>query len=135
MDPGHSIEASDLAMVWKGDAVAATTLYRGDVSEALARVNSLAKALSGPNPAKTRLELLGSSLAAAKMQETALAALVVHLVKTKDVTAAAAVGRVLKLTTDRVARLAEAHAATEARAQRAVVVAVTPDKIQVGVRG
>jgi hypothetical protein len=110
--------------LWAGDEFAASSLYTdGSRGTAASRAEDLASRLAGDGGAEAGLEVLASCIAVASVQQTALASLFGELVRKKDLDSARTVSHLLKMSSDRLARLSEAHSAALARGARPVVVA------------
>lgn len=110
--------------LWTGHDLAARALFdTKSAGLASAHVAELAARLASDGAAEAGLDVVAASMAVAETQEAALAALLGDLVRRKDLESAAAVSRLLKSASDRLARLAEAHSGLAARRVRPVVVA------------
>lgn len=99
---------------------AATAHLAGDVTAAVASLESLVTELSGPSGDMARRTLLSKGLVVAHAEATALQALLGRLLG-KNPSAAGDVSRILTASTRRMAMLARAHADTSARERRTVL--------------
>jgi hypothetical protein len=110
--------AGSYVLLWQGDRLAAGALFAADALEAASTAQELASRLAGEGAVQGGVDLVAASLAVAKVQESALAALLAELVRKKDLEPAVKVGRLLKMATDRLARLGEIHSGLIAHPQR-----------------
>jgi hypothetical protein len=129
METDHSLarsaepsEPNDLSL-WAGDLEATTALFTGDAVVASAEAGALAQRLSGAHALEQTIQVLATSLAVAKVQESGLAALAATLTRKKDLNAALTVTKLLRQASERVAKLAAAHASVVSRATTTTVIA------------
>lgn len=128
LDLPHPAERN---LLWQADRLASTTLFSENADVAEAEAVALSKALIGAGRRLAAIEVISTSLAAAKVQESALAALHATLIKRRDVRAALDTAKLLRHATERVASLAKAHAAIDPQPRCTVVVGTSSSPITV----
>ncbi len=119
--------------LWQGDIVASTTLYSQNAHLAAQEADDLTRGLTSPGRRAAALALVSSSLAVAKVQESALAGLLAALVAKRDLNSAHQMSKLLRHATERVAVLAKAHAGLDPQPRCTVLVATGSSGVIVGV--
>lgn len=135
MDPAPTsgLSASGRRRPWQAERLAATALFSDNAQVAGQEAADLAFELAGAGRRTASIDLVASSLALAKVQEGALAALVAALVQKRDLRTAREMAKVLKVTTERVAILARTLASIEPQPRCTVVVAAGEGHVAVGI--
>ena len=138
MDSGSSTalaqaDGRPTTALWLGDRLAAQSLYSQNANLASQEADDLACALATPGRKAAALVLVGSSLAVAKVQESALAGLLAVLITKRNLKTAREMSLLLRHASERVAVLAKAHAALDPQPRCTVLVATGSSGVMVGV--
>jgi hypothetical protein len=112
------------------EGLSISSMVGGEAAGLRQALSDLALDLEGPERDATRLSVVAHALASARLQLGVLEALYSTQVRARDMQGVALVGKALRDTTARVARLAEAHAAVCSRERRPVVLGSPVVRVQ-----
>lgn len=124
------VTPSRLGLSWL-DRLSLERMVKGDATNVVEHVRSLAEALAGPEGNQVRLRTLARTIAVTRAEQGLLEAMIMERLAERDIQGVELVDKVLKGVAGRLVKLLEAHRLESSQQRRVSVVVTHADQVNV----